>query len=284
LKADEGDFVKSGALLARLEDQDLQASVAELKARVVYAKAQYERNLALRRSGLISQDTVDRARTDLDAARAAAQGAREKLQFTRLYAPVDGQITRRDGEIGEFIPVNQVVFYMAGPAPLRISADVDEEDVPRIKPGLRVLIHADAFPGRTFEGRVAQITPRGDPVQRSYRVRISLVNNPPLAISMTTETNIVLAERENALLVPSSAVTGGKVWVVNGRRVEPRNVVVGVVGPVRTEIRSGLTESVRVVLAPPENLKPGARVRATAVAHTSAPAAAATTTKSVAKK
>jgi RND family efflux transporter MFP subunit len=261
LKVDEGSIVKKGQLLARLEDADLQASVAELEARVEYAKAQYERNLELQHRDLVSQETVDRTRADLDATRATLRRTREQLGFMSLVAPSDGRIIRRDGEIGEFIPVNQAVFYMAGPAPLRITADIDEEDAPRVKPGLSVLIRADAFPDRTFEGTVSQVTPRGDPIARSYRARVALPADHPLQIGMTAEINIIAVRRDNALLVPTSAVAGGHLWVVRDGRAEQRAVTVGVTGAERTEIRSGIGDGDRVVANPGDRLRPGRRVR-----------------------
>ena len=112
--------------------------------------------------------------------------------------------------MGDFIPVNQPVFYLAkAGVPLRISADVDEEDIPLVKVGQKVLIRSDAFPSRVFTGEVLEITPKGDPVARSYRVRIELPADTALMIGMTAETNIVTAEKQDALLVPASAVSGG---------------------------------------------------------------------------
>lgn len=262
LRVDEGNEVQRGDLLARLEDSDLRAQVRELEARVKYAQAQYERNVELRRAALIPQDALDLARTELDAARASLARAREQLGYMRLTAPVDGRIIRRDGEIGELIPVNQPIFFMAGPEPLRITADVDEEDVPRVKAGLPVLIHTDAFPERVFDGTVDQVTPRGDATARSYRVRIALDGEPPLRIGMTVETNIVIERRENALLVPTSAVLDGQVWVVNEERAHPRDVDTGVVGPERTEILAGVEEGARILVQPPEDIEAGMRVRA----------------------
>lgn len=262
LRVDEGDGVQQGELLARLEDSDLRAQVRELEARVKYAQAQYDRNVELRGAALIPQDALDLARTELDAARASLARAREQLGYMRLTAPVDGRIIRRDGEIGELIPVNQPIFFMAGPEPLRITADVDEEDVPRVKAGLPVLIHTDAFPERVFDGTVDQVTPRGDATARSYRVRIALDGEPPLRIGMTVETNIVIERRENALLVPTSAVLDGQVWVVNDERAHPRDVDTGVVGPERTEILAGVEEGARILVQPPEDVEAGMRVRA----------------------
>lgn len=276
LRVDEGDEVHRDQLLARLEDRDLRASVAELEARREYAEALHARNLELRRAGLLAQDALERSRTELEAARAALRRAREQLAFTRLEAPASGRIIRRDGEVGEYVPANQVIFHMAGEAPLRITADVDEEDVPRVQPALPVLIRTEAYPGRVFEGRVQQVTPRGDPVARSYRVRIGLIGDPPLQIGMTAETNIVVAERRDALLVPSAAVADGKVWVVRDGRVSARAVTTGVVGPERTEIRAGLAAGEHIVAAAAEGLREGQRVRTSAAATPGAAPAVAT--------
>lgn len=262
LLVDEGAQVRKGQLLARLEAADLAASVTELAARADYARSQYERSVTLRASALVSADALDKSRAELEAADAALKRAREQLDHMRLTAPSAGQITQRDGEVGEFIPVNQVIFYMAGPAPLRITADVDEEDLPRVQPGLPVLIRTDAYPDRVFDGRVEQITPRGDSVARSYRVRIALEDDPPLRIGMTTETNIVLERRENALLVPTSAVVGGAVWTIAEGRAARLPVEVGVIGALKTEIRSGIAGDEQLIVAPPGDIEPGDRFRA----------------------
>jgi RND family efflux transporter MFP subunit len=263
LHADEGDSVRAGQLLARLEDADLRASVAELESKVDYARSQFQRNTELRRAALISQDALDRARTDLAAAEATLRRAREQAAYMRLTAPASGRIIRRDGEIGEYVPVNQVLFYMAGPAPLRITADVDEEDVPRVQRGQRVLVRVDAFPEQVFEGKVGEITPRGDPVARAYRVRIALAGEPPLQIGMSAETNIVIAQRDDALLLPAAAVVDGHVWMVDGGRAVRRPVTVGVRAPDKVEIRGGLAASDRVIAEPPEGLEEGGRVAVT---------------------
>lgn len=260
LRVDEGDAVRPGQLLARLEDDELRASVAELQAREGFARAQHERNAKLRAAGLIAQEPVDRARSDLDAAGASLRRAREQLGYTRLVAPTAGRVIRRDGEVGEYVAVNQVLFYLAGEGPLRVAAEVDEEDVPRIREGLPVMLRTDAFPERVFDGTVAEVTPRGDPVSRSYRVRIALAGSPPLQVGMTTEANIVLERRDGALLVPAAAVVDDAVWLVEGGRAVKRPVRLGVRATDRVEVRGGLAAAERVIAAPPAGLREGARV------------------------
>jgi RND family efflux transporter MFP subunit len=262
LAADEGQTVKAGSVLARLDDSDIRATVAELEARARYAEQQYERIEALLKQGWVTRERFDQARSELDAAHHAVRRASEQMRFMALATPADGQVIRRDGEVGDFIPSNQPVFYLAkSGSPLRISADVDEEDIPLVKAGDKVLIKADAFPDRVFDGQVSDVTPKGDPIARSYRVRIALPSDTALKIGMTAETNIITKESPNALLVPATALEGDAVWVVRDGRPLRLPVQTGIKGRDRIEIVSGLGSDDAVVADPPEGLKPGEKVR-----------------------
>ncbi|MEZ5648388.1 MAG: efflux RND transporter periplasmic adaptor subunit [Alphaproteobacteria bacterium] len=188
LNVDEGSRVIKGQVLAQLEDENLRQTIAEQQAREEYARRVYERNAALLKNNTVSRQELDRSRSEWEAAKAALARAKAELNFAKLVAPADGNIIRRDGEIGQLIPANQALFWMSCCAPLRISAEVDEEDIPLVQPGQKVLIRADAFPDQTFTGKVQSITPKGDAIARSYRVRISLTQETPLLIGMTTET------------------------------------------------------------------------------------------------
>lgn len=273
LPGDEGKTVRAGDVLARFDDTDLRASLAELEARARYAEQQLERVQALVKRGWATEDRLDQARAEGEAARHASLRVKSQLNFLTLHAPTDGQIIRRDGEVGDYIPVNQPIFYMAktGEAS-RITADVDEEDVPLVKSSQKVLIRADAFPDKVFEGTVSDITPKGDPVARSYRVRIALPENSPLLIGMTAETNIITRENKDALLIPSTALPSGNdgvgartannVWVVKNGKAEKQEVQLGIRGREQTEVTSGLSEGEQVIINPPKELKSGERVHA----------------------
>ncbi len=264
LNADEGQSVKSTDILARFDDRDMRASVAELEARARYAEQQFQRTEALLKQGWVTRDKFDQVRSERDAASHAVRRATEQMSFMTLRTPADGQIIRRDGEVGDFIPTNQPVFYVAKDgAPLRISADVDEEDIPLVKAGQKALMKADAFPGRIFEGEVSEVTPKGDPVARSYRVRVVLPKDTPLKIGMTAETNIITAEKQNALLVPASAVSGTLLWVVRDSRLVRMLVQIGIKGQDQVEVIGGLLERDQVVINPSEDLKPGKKVHVT---------------------
>jgi multidrug efflux pump subunit AcrA (membrane-fusion protein) len=108
-----------------------------------------------------------------------------------------------------------------------------------------------------LEGRVAEITPKGDPINKSYRVRVSLPEDTPLKVGMTTETNIIVREEANALLVPAAAVSGGKLWVAENGRAKRLPVKAGTIGEKKAEILSGLKGDESVIANPPPELKEG---------------------------
>jgi RND family efflux transporter MFP subunit len=237
--------------------------VDELDARARFAKTQLDRAQTLLDRGLGPVLERDRARSEWQAADATVARARALRSFMTLTAPADGQILRRDGEVGQVIPANQPIFYFSRREPLRIEAEVDEEDITLVQPGQRVLIRAPALPDQVIDGKLAAITPKGDPVSRAFRVRIEPKDDAPLRIGMTAEVNIVVTERANALLVPATAVVDGQVWTVRDGELHRQPVQAGIGGETRTEILSGLTESDAIVVRPTAGVREGRRARAT---------------------
>ncbi|MFD2111333.1 efflux RND transporter periplasmic adaptor subunit [Thiorhodococcus fuscus] len=261
LNVDEGDQVGKGQTLARLEDTDLTNTVQELEARARFARLNLERMQELAQRKVVATIEVDQARADLEAAEAVLRRAKAQRGFMTLTAPADGLIIRRDGEVGQFIPAGQAVFYLSCCAPLRVTADVDEEDIPRVRVGQQVVLHADALPEQVFDGEVSQITPKGDPVARTFRVRIRLADPAGLRIGMTVDANLIVTERPNALLVPSTAIQKDVLWLVADGRLHRQPVRVGVVGALRTEILDGLPPDAQVVATPSEALRDAAAAR-----------------------
>ncbi|WP_146219363.1 efflux RND transporter periplasmic adaptor subunit [Sphaerotilus hippei] len=280
LEVDEGAAVRQGQVLARLESDDLQQTVDEMTARERLARLQYERTQTLVRQQFLSPAELDRTRTELQAAQAALQRSRTQRDYSQLLAPADGLVLRRDGERGQFIPAGQAVYTLACCAPLRVAVEVDEEDIARVRPGQPVVMRTEALPDRLFDGQVGEITPKGDAVSRSYRVRITLKEAPPVSdqtvrSGMTMDANIVTGQRDRALLMPSQALGGAVVWRLHEGTLQRVPVKVGAAGVERTEVLAGLEEGDEVVVSPAAGLREGQRARAREVAVAgSAPAAA----------
>ncbi|MCX8133238.1 MAG: efflux RND transporter periplasmic adaptor subunit [Roseococcus sp.] len=272
LLVEEGARVTEGQPLARLDDRQARALAEEAEARARFAMEDLARTRALVGRDIATRAALERAERDARAARAAADMAIHRLDDYVVRAPADGVILRRDAEVGEVVDTPAALFWIGEPRPLRVTAEVDEEDIARVVPGQRALLRADAFPGRALEARVAQITPKGDTARKAYRVRLALPEDTPLLIGMTVEANIVLREESAALLLPPSAVsiapgqTGagprrGHVWVVEEGRLARREVRIGVQGARAFEVLEGLTEGARVAAAPSAAFREGRRAR-----------------------
>jgi multidrug efflux pump subunit AcrA (membrane-fusion protein) len=132
----------------------------------------------------------------------------EKLDNYTITSPMDGVVLRRDGEVGEIAEPGQILFRVGVPKPLQVVAEVNEEDIPRVAIGQTVLLRSDAFAARRLEGKVHEITPMGDAVAKTYRIKIGLPDDTPLQVGMSVEANVVTREKPGAVLVPADAVQG----------------------------------------------------------------------------
>ncbi|PWS38400.1 efflux RND transporter periplasmic adaptor subunit [Falsiroseomonas bella] len=276
----EGERVTEGQALARLDARQAELLAREAEARARFADDDLTRTRTLVTRDIAARATLERAERDARAARAAADALVQRLEDFVVRAPTDGLVLRRDAEVGEVVDTPASLFWIGEPRPLRVTAEVDEEDIARIEPGQRVLLRADAFAARVLTGEVAQITPKGDTTRKAYRVRLALPDDTPLLIGMTVEANIVLRETPDAVLVPPAAVVlpsagrgvaaaplrpgatrTGTVWVVVKEAAQRRQVEIGVQGPRATEIRRGVAAGEAVILDPPESLRDGHAIR-----------------------
>ncbi len=257
----EGRRVEKGEILARLDSVQAEATLAELKARHKLAAAEHERQTVLVERNVMSQQALDRVRSEVGQAAALVAGQTARLENYVLRAPMRGTVLRRDGEVGEIAEPGTVLFWIGEPRPLRVVADVNEEDIPQVKPGQRALIRADAFPARTLEASVDSITPKGDPVAKNYRVYLALPDDTPVLIGMTVEVNIVTRVAPDALLLPVNAVQGNAVFLVEGDVARRRELAIGIRGTSELEVLSGLPEGARIIAPYPDKLADGARIR-----------------------
>ena len=279
--AEEGDRVSEGQILARLDERQARLLAQEAEARARFALEDLTRTRTLVARDIAARATLERAERDASAARAAADALIERLNDFIVRAPTAGVVLRRDAEVGEVVDTPASLFWIGEPRPLRVTAEVDEEDIARIAVGQRALLRADAFPGRVLTGEVAQITPKGDTTRKAYRVRLALPDDTPLMIGMTVEANIVLRDTPGAVLVPPAAVVlpearrgnqaapatppGGTssatIWVVEKERALRREVEIGVQGPRATEVLRGIAAGEVVIVDPPSGLRDGSTIR-----------------------
>ncbi len=288
LNVRKGDSVRKGDLLLSLWNKDLMAEIelsqAEAKSAKANARAtcltaevaQREANrlLKLRKSGAVSEETVDRAVTDASARRASCDAAkastavsvsranviRARLDRTRLIAPFDGVIADIHGELSEYVTPSSPsaggtpVIDLLDTSCFHVTAPIDEVDAPRVSLGQTARVTLDAFGDREFAGTVSQIAPFVlDLASQARTVEIEVELDDPtdreeLLAGYSADVEIILTSRNVPVRVPSEVVLeNSRLFVLDGSTIEERDVLVGISNWVWAEIIEGVKAGEAVV-------------------------------------
>lgn len=261
--ADEGAPIRRGQPLILLDDEEQRHALQQATAQRRVAIQDERRTLALFAKGWVTRAARDSAVAAADSARAAEQSAAARLDQMVVRSGMDGIVLRRDVEPGDLAVPSRTLMTLGDPARIRITATVDERDVPRIRPGQPALMSSDAWPGRVLRGHVREVTPGGDPEQRAFRARIVTDGPMALPLGLTLEVNIVTRRATRTLLVPSGAVEDGHVWIVRDARAHAKAVRTGIAGSNEVQILSGLSQGEKVVAQPDGKITENMRVRVT---------------------
>lgn len=261
----EGQNVKKGDVLARMDDAGLGAQLQEVKALESLHETELKRAQKLADTGATAKEKLELRAANLAQTKARVSMIEEQIRQLSLTAPMDGVVLWRDIEPGEVKDANKTLFWVGLPTPLRLEAEVDEEDIPKIVRGQKALITADAFPDKIMEGTVEWISPKGDPVNKSYRVYMSLPEDTKLMIGMTVETNSIVQEKQGVLLAPAQAVTEDSfVWIIRSdmgfTTLQKMPVKKGITGEEYTEILENIQEGELIALPPFDSFSEGMRV------------------------
>ena len=286
LYVDEGDRVREGQALARMDPGDLKDRSQELQANLRAAEATLQRSLGewqrrrqLYRSGAISSDDYNRAFANYKVDQAALVAARERLQQRGVEsndlivrAPFAGQISQRYAERGAFVTPTTTASSSLGATSssivevargLEAIAKVPESDVGRLRVGQSATLQVDAFPDKRFAARIRQIAPRAIKTNNvnSFEVKLSFLEPvPQLRIGMTAEIDFQIGMVPPQTLVPTVAVVtedGRPGVLLVGQANQPKfqPVELGMSSGRSTQILSGLAPGTRVFI----DLPPWAR-------------------------
>jgi len=260
----EGDPVTRGQPLVLLADDEQRAATAQAAAQARAAAQTEGRTLTLYKQGWVTRAARDQAVANADAARAATAAAAARQGQLVVRAETTGTVIRRDVYPGDLATPGKSLLQIGDPAQVRVTATVDERDIARIQPGQPALMSSDAWPNRSIPAHVAELTPGGDPTARAFRVRLlpdAIPSGIHLPLGMSLEINVVTRRVRDALLIPATAVANGKAWTIEQGRARAHAVALGIAGPDRVQVLTGLPRNARVITAPPADLEDGDRVR-----------------------
>lgn len=265
LCACEGETVTKGDVLARLDDIEERAVLTELQARRATIADDVERTEMLVERNAVSRVSLDEKRTRLAEIDARIAAQKDRIYDLVLRAPMSGTVLWSSGEVGEIAGTGpaDVLFWVGQPKPLQIDAEVNEEDIAKVKPGQAVLLRHDGYRNGPLRATVKEITPKGNPATKTFRVKLTLPDDTPLMIGMSIEANIIVRESKNTLLLPAEAVNGNFVFTVKGSRLERVPVETGIRGNRMVEIVNGLTDEAKIAVTADAtvSLTNGLRVR-----------------------
>ncbi|MEO0587300.1 MAG: efflux RND transporter periplasmic adaptor subunit [Planctomycetota bacterium] len=276
----DGDTVRQGRPLLRLDDASERAALAEAEAAVTEARAGYDRAEALRQQGRVTGSVYDIARAELSRAEARRDAALVNLDRRVLRAPFDGVVGFSDIEPGAFATSGVAVATLDDLSVLMAEFTLPERFFAEVGPGRAVRATTRALPGEVLEGEVDVIDRRVDEATRAFLVRARFPNPDgrlPGGLFMRIE--LVLQARDG-VMAPEEALVpqgGGLVlYVVDDEdRARLRQVEVGARRAGRAEILEGLEAGERVIVRGVQKVRDGAPVRVQGDAQGARPGAQA---------
>ena len=235
----------------------------EQRARRDQLKEQYEVALAQARQNYAG---VDVARTNVANAQAQLALAQKNLQYAVIPAPIDGFVTERTADLGEYVSPQQKVATIVRTNPLRIRIDIPEQAIREAKVGQSVSITTSAWPDKNFAGRVARIAPNVSAQSRTLTVEAEIENSGNALKPGQFATVRILQERaEPAVLIPARAVLNeagvNRVYVIKDGHAEQRLVQTGQTEGDLIEIKNGVAADEQVATSNLQQLTDGIAIK-----------------------
>lgn len=293
LGVEEGDKVKKGQVIARLEDADVVATLQRSREDLRVAEADLhdarqslDRTRILLQRGMVAQADFDAAEArynrvvaTIDAAKFAVKEAQVAVDNTRIVAPFDGTVLKKNADVGEIVaPLagaassKAAVVTIADMSSLEVEADVSEANITRVSARQNCEIALDAYPQRRYPGYVAKIVPTADRSKATVMVKIKFKHYdqrvlPEMSARITflaPGTAITESLNRPVLTVPAPAVANRNgravVFQVKDDLAVEVPVVTGQSLGDLVEIKKGLKEGEKVVAKVNDRIEPGAKL------------------------
>ena len=267
--AEEGDFVRQGQVLARIDPARARLEVQRNQATVNKLSNNYRRAQELLAQKLISTEAHDQIRFDLESARASLDLAQLELAYTNVTAPISGVVAQRMIKQGNLVSLNAPVYRIVNNQQLEAVMNVPEREMAVIQSGLPVRMLVDAVPGQIFEGRIDRVSPVMDAGSGTFRVTSVFDGKQVLRPGMFGRIEIVYDRRENVLTVPRTALLDDEsdpaLYVVRDGKSVRVSIKTGYSNGDIIEVVSGLKAGDKVITAGKVAVRDGALVTVIAI-------------------
>ena len=262
---EEGDYVRAGQALAKLDDDRLTLELDRVQMTLDQQKRIYDRNEELHKKKLISQEEYERLKSEYETQQAARDLAALEVEYTTIRAPISGVISERMIKTGNMVGTHATAFRLTDFDPLLAVIHVPERELNRLKKGQSADLKLDALPGQAFTGRIERISPVVDPTTGTFEVTVEIRDKSGrIKPGMFGRVHIVYDTHEDVLLLPKEAVQSeddeSAVYVVEDSIAVRRLVEPGYVDDRYVEIISGVSLDDLVITTGQGGLRDSARV------------------------
>ncbi len=273
----EGQSVKKGQLLVRIDSEDIrahlreaQAALAQAQARAAEAKADFERYSALHAQQAVTEREYQQialknqiAQKGLHAAEAGLAQARAQIQYAEITAPISGVVVSKHKDSGDMANPGEPILAIEDPTEIILRTYVKAQQVNLIHVGDTVMVSVQAL-NKNIQGHITQIVPSGDPTTHSYLVKVSLGQLPELKVGMFADVQFATGETQG-IMIPASAIVmrsdiPGVYMVEPDNSVHFRMIRTGRAWEDKTEVLSGLTVGERIVVSSDAPLRTGEHI------------------------
>ncbi len=265
LPFDEGQSVAAGATLVELDSEILRAELDKANSALTLAEANRARALTLATRGTGTLRARDESLAAYSVAQADIALAKARLAKATIAAPFAGRVGIRSVSLGAYVNPGDRIVELADIDPIKVDFRVPALALPHLKVGQSIRVTVDALPGEEMHGEIYVIDPIVDANGRAIKMRARIANSEGrLSPGLFARVQIVIEKRDNALLVPESAVfaDGESQYVyrvIDGRAVQTR-IELGQRRPGHVEVRTGLERGNVVITAGHQKIRNGSPV------------------------
>lgn len=266
LLVEEGDFVKAGTALLKIDDRELRVDAAEAQATLEREQADFTRTEGLFKRGLVNEQEYENDRFALSQAQLRADRAAIRYDYATVVAPFDGVISEREVQVGARVATGTKLFSFVSLQDMVAKVFVPGRYLTSISNDQSAQITSEFLPDRSYAAWVKRISPIIDPASGTFKVTVG-VREPDAAIvpGLFVRASITTEERPDALLIPKRAVVyeGGSQYVFTVRRNRAMRIALdaGFENQTMIEVRSGLEEGDSVIVLGQSGLKDKAPVK-----------------------
>ena len=219
---ESGAVVSTSNLLVRLDTSAEEAQLRALEAQEELARINVARERALRSQNLVPQSELDTTEATLKQTQGTADATRAVIQKKTIRAPFAGRLGIRLVNLGQYLDTGKPIVSLQSLTPVYAEFSLPQQELARLKTGMRVHVTTDAYPGRTFEGKLTAINPDLDQQTRSVGLQATFENpEQRLRPGMFARVEVLLPEEQTVLAVPATSVLsapyGDSVYVVESK-------------------------------------------------------------------